>query len=341
MSIHRSFGPGGLRQVARFVLPRFVLVVALATVLLFILSRAPGVPYHVRDLFGPDPSVFRAFLIALVTLFALGPPSYLGLQLIRLPARDVWFFPVGILVHAVIVFLGFRFATPIASAHDMLGVPVWGIGDELERMIRFVGLFIAVSVPIAGATALLYALTRSYAPQRFLWWVLFAMILLGLSDWIVVGLAATDNVTALLRDGISGIGWLGVSLWLMLLSFVASLVAERITGVFKGNLATLFAVLLFLPLSFAALFLATDQSVGAGRSSLAALEFLLSSERGQYFLSPGALFMHYAVAYLIAVVLLAFSQYLTWLGYSTRRFAPASVENHGGTGTSLESLESP
>ena len=326
MSTFHSLGPDGLKQAARFLLPRLLIVLVLATLLLYALALLPGVPYHVQELFGPRPSVPQAFLFALIVLFALGPPSYLGLQLIRLPLRYAWLFPVGILVHAVIVFLGFRFATPIASVHAMVGEPVWNIGDELERMIRFVGLFIAVSVPIAGGTALLYALTRSYEPKRFLLWVLFAALLLGLSDWIVVGMAATDNVTLLLRDGISGIGWLGIAFWLMLLAFAASLVAERIAGVFKGTLATLFAVLLFLPISYAAIFLATDQNVGGAASHLSAMEFLLSADRESYFFTTAGVFVRYAAAYLVALILLAFSQYLLWLGYSTRRFTASPVD---------------
>jgi hypothetical protein len=327
MSIHRSFGPDSWRQTLRFLLPRLALVLLFATLLLYALAVVPSVSYHVRDLFGPNPSLPQALLFALVVLFALGPPSYLGLQLIRLTAGYAWLFPIGILVHAAIVFLGFRFATPIASVHDLLGEPVWNIGDELERMIRFVGLFIAVSVPIAGGTALLYAATRSYAPQRLLWWVLFAVLLLGLSDWIVVGLAATDNVTVLLRNSAVGLAWLGFSLWLMLLSFVASLVAERLAGVFTGTVATLFAALLFLPLTFGVLFLATDQSVGGPASDLTAMEFLLSADRDSYFLTFGQLFARYAAAYAVTIVLLAFSQYLLWLGYSTRRFSAGSPQD--------------
>jgi len=197
---------------------------------------------------------------------------------------------------------------------------------ELERMIRFVGLFMVVSVPIAGGTALLYALTRSHAPRRILWWLLFALVLLGVSDWIVVGLAATSNVTVLLRDGITGLAWLGLALWLMSLAFVASLVAERITGVFTDSLATAFAVVLFLPLSFGALFLATSQGVGGPASTLSAMEFLLSTDRESYFFTPVGLFLHYAAAYLVAILLLAFSQYLLWLGYSARRFAMPAMK---------------
>lgn len=337
MSVHRSFGQDGLRQAVRFLLPRLLAVLALSTLVLYALSQLPGVPYHVRDLFGPSPSLPQAFLFALVVLFALGPPAYLGLQLIRLPGHYVWLFPAGILAHAVIVFLGFRFATPIASVHDMLGQPVWSIGAELERMIRFVGLFMVVSVPIAGGTALLYALTRSYAPRRILWWLLFALVLLGVSDWIVVGLAATSNVTVLLRDGITGVAWLGLAVWLMSLAFVASLVAERITGVYTDSLATAFAVVLFLPLSFGALFLATSQGVGGPASTLSAMEFLLSTDRESYFFTPVGLFLHYAAAYLVAILLLAFSQYLLWLGYSARRFAmPAMKVAPAGASSSGE-----
>lgn len=52
-----------------------------------------------------------------------------------------------------------------------------------------------VSLPISGGTALLYGITRAYAPQRVLWWLLF----LALTYWIVIDNAATDNVVVLLR----------------------------------------------------------------------------------------------------------------------------------------------
>lgn len=323
MTVHRTFGRAGLREAAWFLAPRLVLVVLVMTLLLYAVASLPGVPYHVQTLFGPSPSWPQAGLFALLVLFALGPPALLGLQLVRLPGFWAWQFPVGILVHAVIVFLGFRFATPIASVHDLVGLPVWGIGDEWERLIRFVGLFLMISVPFAGGSALLYGLIRAYAPGRLLWWLSFALVLFGISYWIVVIQAATDNITALLPARWMVPAMAGLGLWLALLAFVGAVLAARAAGVFRGNLATLFAPVLVLPLSFGLLYLATSQSVGGPGSRLSALEFLLSPEQGVYNFSTPELLSQYSVAYLVVVVLLAASQYPVWIVYATRRFQSA------------------
>jgi hypothetical protein len=296
-------------------------ILAVATFLLYVLGAAPGVPYHVRELFGNGPTPLKALLFALIVLFALGPPAIFGMQLIRLPTKYVWLFPVGILLHGVLVFLGFRFAAPIESVHSMVGMPAWAIGDELERMIRFVALFLTVSLPIAGGTAMLYAATRSHEPRRWLWWLLFALVLLTAAYFVAVVHAATDNVTLLLRGDANPLSWLTLCLWLLVLSFAASLAAERLSGVFKGTAVALFAVLLFLPVTYAILFVALEAKVGGPASELSALEFLLSDSRERYFFSAGELFVRYALAYAVAVLLLVFAQYPVWLGYATRRFA--------------------
>jgi len=177
-----------------------------------------------------------------------------------------------------------------------------------------------VSLPISGGTALLYGITRAYAPRRVLWWLLFQLLFLGLSYWIVIGNAATDNIVVLLRSGVRPLAWAGFALWLLCLAFAASLLAERVANVFKGTVVAAFAVLLFLPLSFGVLFLAFEQNVTGVKSDLSALDFLLSSSRISYGFSDVELFLRYSAAYFVAVLLLACAQYPAWLAYSTRQF---------------------
>jgi hypothetical protein len=73
------------------------------------------------------------------------------------------------------------------------------------------------------------------------------------------------------------LAWVGFALWLLSLAFAASVVAERAADLLKGIMATLFAVALFLPLSFGILFLSLEQHVGGPHSNLSALDFLFSS----------------------------------------------------------------
>lgn len=325
MTVQRVFDADARVHAIGFWSIRVSIIIGVATLLLYALAVIPGVPYHIRELFGPNPTLPQALMFAMVVLLGLGPPAMLGLQLIRLPVARAWLFPLGVLAHGVIVFFAFRYATPIASVHDLLGEPVWALGGEWERMVRFVAAFLNVSLPIAGATALVYALTRSFAPRRFFLFVLFAGILTLGGYLVVVVNAATTNVTELLRGDDDLISWLGFGLWLGLIAFAASLVAERLSGVLGDSLAAGFAVLLFLPLSYGVLFLTLEPQVGGPFSELSALEFLLSATRERYFFLPVEIFGRYSVGYLIAVLLLVFAQYPVWLAYSTRRFGNAAV----------------
>jgi hypothetical protein len=316
-----SFGREERVAAASYWLAHFAGVVVAATAVLYLVAVAPGVPYHVQDLFGSSPNLPQALLFALMVLLALGPPALLGLQLVRTPALWVWVFPIAMLLHAAAVFLVFRFATPIESVHDLVGLPVWGIPAEFERLVRFVGVFLMVSVPISGGTALLYAINRSFQPLRFLWWLGYAVLLLGVSYGVVIGSAATDNVTLLLRGDAHPLAWIALSVWMLMMAFGASVLAERLSGVLGGTITVLFALLLLLPLSFAVLFLAMEPRVLGSGSNLSALGFLLSVDRADYLPDDLSLFWRYAVAYVGIIMLLGFAQYPVWIAYATRRFA--------------------
>lgn len=335
MHDQQSFGRAERQRAIGFLSIRLLIVLAIASVMLYVIAVAPGVPYHLRELFGDTPTPWQAVLFALMVLLALGPPALLGLQLIREPGLWAWLFPIGLLLHAALIFLVFRFATPIASVEDLVGLSVWPMPAELERLIRFVALFVVVSVSISGGTALLYAITRSFQPLRFLWWVLYAVLFLAVGYWIVVVAASTDNVTILLRGQANPLAWLALSLWMLLLAFGASLIAERVAGVFTGTGAALFALLLMLPLSYGALFLALEPRIlGADGSGLSALEFLLSSSRSDYAFGALQLFGRYTLAYLAIMLLLTFAQYPVWVAYSTRRFARPTLGQQEAPGPS-------
>lgn len=321
MNYLQAFGKAERRQALAFLGVRVLAIVLLAAALLYAVAVTPGVPYHVRELFGTSPTPGQALLFSVMVLLALGPPALFGLQLIRQPNVWAWLFPFAMLAHAVLIFLIFRFATPIASVHDLVGLPIWPLPAELERLVRFTALFLVFSMSIAGGTAMLYAITRSYEPLRFLWWVLYAVLSLAFGYWIVIALAATDNVTLLLRGEANPLSWLAISLWMLLMAFGASLLAERLSGVFAGTAAAVFAQVLLLLVTYGAVFLATEPAVASARSNLSALEFLLSGSRTEYVQGGLALFGRYTLAYIAVMLLLTFAQYPVWAAYATRRFA--------------------
>ncbi len=320
MSVVHSFGQDGLQRAGRFWLPRVGVVFLVLTLIMFGVAVVPGVPYNVQELFGSGTSLLQSALFALVALLALAPPAFVGLQIMRLPLRWVWLFPVGIIIHGVIVFLGYRFATPIGSLHDMVGLPSGEAPVEVERWLRFMGLFAMVSVPVAGGVGLLFAVTRSPVPMRFLSWVVFAILTLLVSWWIVVVNSATDNLTTLLRDGGGVLSLLLLGFWMFVLSFAAALLAQRLAQVMTGTVSTLFGILLCLPLSYWALMLALTPHTAGEDQGLSAMAFLLSPSRREY--PTGDIVMwRYAATYFVAIVVLALCQYPVWLGYAARRFA--------------------
>jgi hypothetical protein len=331
MNYLQAFGKAERRQAISFLAVRLAAIVLVATVVLYGIAVTPGVPYHIRELFGDSPTVVQALLFAVMVLLALGPPALFGLQLIRQPKLWVWLFPLAMLAHGVLIFLMFRFATPIGSVHDLVGLPVWSMSAELERLIRFTAVFLVLSVSIAGGTAMLYAVTRSYEPRRFLWWLLYAVLFLAFAYWIVVVLAATDNVTLLLRGDANPLSWLAISVWMLLMAFGASLLAERMSGVFTGTATALFAQVLLLLITYGALFFATEPRVLGPDSGLSALEFLLSGSRTEYAQGGLEVFLRYTLAYIAAMLLLTFAQYPVWVAYSTRRFARSPAAEQLGT----------
>jgi hypothetical protein len=323
MSVVRTFRRDGFQQAARFWLIRVGVAYLILTLVMYGLAVIPGVPYNIQELFGAQPTVLKALLFAVIALVAFSPPAFIGVQQMRMPLRWAWLFPVGIIVHGVVVFLGYRFATPIGSLHDMVGLPSGDVlPAELERWLRFMGLFALVSVPIAGGVGLFFAVTRSPLPIRFLTWVGFAVVAVLASWWIVVISSATDNITLILRGGGSLLSVLFLGVWVFVLSFSAALLAQRLSQLMGGTVITLFGILLCLPLSYWALMLALTPHIGGGDHGLSAMAFLLSPSRQEYS-SGGILFWRYAVGYLTAVVVLALCQYPVWLGYATRRFAVA------------------
>ncbi|NBC13684.1 MAG: hypothetical protein GVY09_10130 [Gammaproteobacteria bacterium] len=321
MNPRHVFGRAERRQALAFLAVRVLAILLAAAALLYAVAVTPGVPYHVRELFGSGPTPLQALLFAVMVLLALGPPALFGLQLIRQPKPWAWLFPIALLAHAVVIFLIFRFATPIESVHDLVGMPLWPVPAELERLVRFIAVFLVFSVSIAGGTAMLYAINRSYEPLRFLWWLLYAVVFLGFGYWVVVVLAATDNVTLLLRGDANPLSWIAISLWMLLMAFGASVLAERLAGVFAGTLAAVFAQVLLLVVTYSVAFLATEPKVLGPESRLSALEFLLSASRNEYGLSDLQLFLRYTAAYVAVMLLLTFAQYPVWVAYSTRRFA--------------------
>src|SRR5690606_10811978 len=150
---------------------------------------------------------------------------------------------------------------------------------------------------------------------------LTAAAFLPLCWWIVVPMAATDNVVELIAD--SGALWACALLaaWLFVIAFTGSTLAATATRVGRASwLRALVVLLLSAPVAWLLLGQGTESVIVEGRQTYSALQFLLSADRRS--LAAGAdLVWRYGVAHLALVGMIAWVQYPFWL-YLRRRREP-------------------
>jgi glycopeptide antibiotics resistance protein len=290
--------------------PYLALCLGLA-LLLTLAARSQLVPYNIRELLGGGDSFARSLGLVLALGLAFGPPAAFGIALLRRPLRDVWRFPLGIVLQSALVYLGLRIAVPLESIHDILGTPVLGWPPELERLARFGALFGVVSLLLAGGAVIFHALVRAPYPSVLLRWLVMAVLLLPLGHWVVVQAAATDNLVELLRGGGGWLASLSLGAWFVLLGLGGSILAARSAGAGQGWFGTLLGVLLLTPLGYGLVLLGTEPAIDKYGERFSALQFLLSPDRSDY-VSDEALALRYVLIYLALLGMVAFAQYPVW-----------------------------
>ena len=278
--------------------------------LLWVLSRQSGVPYNIKELLGTGVAGAAVALSLAATLWwLLTLPLLLLARWRRAPWRAIrlalWSpllgLPCGLLLLAT---------APRESLHDIVGSPVWGGLDEAELLVRFMGLYAALALAAIGAvwTVVRVASERRIGllPGWFVAVVLWAVPLHAL----VVGWAATDNLTELMRDGggplASAFLFCGVY---ALLVFVSACVALLARAPHPGRMLVL-AVLAW-PAALAALWFGSEPLLIKYDRVFSAAQFLLSADRDHYAAGP-ALLWRYALACIALVLLATLLQWVHW-----------------------------
>ncbi|HET9950943.1 MAG TPA: VanZ family protein [Candidatus Eisenbacteria bacterium] len=270
----------------------------------FFAVESSAVPYNVRELFMRGGHV--ALLgFPLVLLAAFAPPMIFS----RWCARGEWrrsiFLPLFVLVHGVVVWTGIRVGAPVEAIHDIVGSPVLGWWGDLEIMLRFLGLFAAVSTLYTGGAHLAAALVGPHPDwdrRALSRWIFMAAPILGLSYLIVVKAASTDNLTELMAGGGSLLACFWLAIWILNLGASASIVAAVMRR--RANLVA--AVVLAaggVAFGWMALTLGSANQIDKYGASFSAMQFLFSTDRNHY--SSGAdLLTRYVIAH-VGVVLMA------------------------------------
>jgi VanZ family protein len=282
-----------------------LLLTALAGGLWFA-SRLAFVPYNVQELIGGEHALLSAMLLAAALVWVFGFPAF---AVARCARRS---YGLGCLVgafvlHGAVAWLALRAAVPLESVHDIVGSPVLDWPWEWELMGRFLGLFLLWSVAAFGAVMLVLRPTVPAIRAPLVVWGAALPILIGISYYVVVAQAATDNLTELLAQRAS----LGAFLWLWS-AFLVAAVASAVLGVALGTrfrrgakwglaLAALSPVLVYAALSFA-----LESHIVKYDRVFSAFQFLLSSDR-EHYAGARELVLRYVAAYVVLVAVAAAS----------------------------------
>lgn len=270
-------------------------------------THLPGVPYNVREMIYQGSPILSALFLSLFWFCLAGMPMVFaralaashGFRLLYLPAT---------LLHAAAAAVLVITAAPSESIHDVVGSPVLAWPGQLESFARLTALFAALSLLLTGGAWLAKFALRKRREGGILAWCLCAAILLTLAHWVVVERAATDNLTELMTAGGGVQTSVALSLCILLLGVGGSLLAMYAGGVGLSRRATLFWVMLTVPLSYGLLAIGLEAQLMKYGQHFSALQFLLSADR-EHLVSGTELVMRFGLAACAGLLALAFAQW--------------------------------
>jgi len=281
------------------------------------ISVLPGVPYNVKELFADGPAWLSAFLLALFILWSAASPVWFARRLANSPAA-LWQVLVFMLAYGGVGYALLRLAVPMESLNDIVGSPVLAWPWEWELLGRFVALYAVPGVLIMVAVQSARQIRgRHMGP----WHWLSAVPVLGISYWVVIVQADTDNLTELLapHDFASAC----VAMVLFGLFLAAALVASP-SPVRRWLPAA--SVAASMGLAFLGLRCGLAWDLEKYGQHFSALQFLLSEDRAHYVSSTVA-WLRYAGLHLVAIGALVLIQRPFLRGRATHRRRSSPV--HG------------
>ena len=272
---------------------------------------APGVPYNVRELSEGRPPFLTAVMLALLLLVTLGAPAWAAATWLRRPGTSAGVALLFVLAQGMLAWLLLRASVPQEAVHDIVGSPILGGSREAETAGRFLALFVGASTWILLAAAAWIAWEeRDTGPLSRC--ALAAVLTLPASYVVVVPLAATDNLTELMRGGGGALAAASIGAALAVLAIAGSGVSRILAGRSVRPVVSIGICLAAIPLGFIFLHLGLEPAVEKYGRTFAAIQFLLSEDR-QHLASGAALHLRYGIAFLAGAGAIALAQHAAWV----------------------------
>ena len=303
-------------------LTSLALTIALLCVAGWVAFTAPGVPYNVRELSEGRPPLLTAILLAVLLVLTLGAPAWAAAVWLRRTRPPTGASILYLVAQGVLAWLLLRVSVPLEAIHDIVGFPVLGGSAEAETAGRFLALFMGAATVILAAAALWIAWEeRDTGPLRRC--ALASVLTLPACYVVVVPLAATDNLTELMRGGggvLPAIALGGALLWL---AMAGSGLSRLLAGRSKKPAVTIAIFLAAIPIGYVLLHLGLEPAVEKYGRTFAAIQFLLSEDR-EHLSSGAALQLRYALAFLAGAFAVALTQHGAWVASAARHSIPST-----------------
>lgn len=286
--------------------------VALTSAVIWVATRAPFMPYRVREL----PNLFHP-LLALVILavflyWTFAVPAAVAGWLVH-AGRRAWIYPLVLALHGALAWTLLHYGVLPGSIHAIVGSPVLNWPWVWEVILRFVPLYSVLSTALTGAALTVLRAKGVRAGGAVLVWLVCVAGLYPLQYWVIITHAATDNLTELVAGGASVGATLLIAAYLVVIGLAGSGVAAfGLAGSPRRWGIALAIAAASVPLGYLALTFGTEAAIHKYGTVFSALQSLLSMDRAHY--ATGAeLWIRVSALHLAAIAGIAFVQYPLWM----------------------------
>lgn len=297
---------------------RFPIIISLAiicflTIVFLSISQSSLVPYNVRELVVAGRPVLSSFLFSCFICWSFGFPVWIAYWFQK-ERKNSLFFPVVLIIHGGIAWLFLRYAVPMESIHDIVGSPILSWPWEWEITGRFLALFFIITTSTTAAAlfcSVIFYGSKKITVFRF---IIYSIATACISHYIVVERAATDNLTELMASGGTAFSSFLLTIFLIIVSFTASLLALSISRKSLNQMKKIIIALCIIsfPAAFLCIYNATEKTIVKYGQEFSALQFLLSPDR-QHFVKIPELLIRYAIAHTGIILFIFLVQIPFWI----------------------------
>ena len=290
-----------------------VVGIAVCSVMAWVITHAPIVPYNVRELPNPYHPVLAPIALAIFLYWSFAVPVWIANWLAGEGGRR-WLYPVVVLMHSIGAWVILYFAVLPESIYDVVGSPVLDWPWEWEMMGRITALFGVLSLLLTGAalvSAMRWCGVR--AGRAMFYWLATCTVMLPVMHWVVVTQAGTDNLTELMAGGGTAASSALLAAYLLIIGISGSLLGAWLgRACLSLRWLAMAGILAAQPLAYWVLVFGTADVIIHGGKVFSALQFLLSTDREHYAVGID-LIARYVVFHAGFVGALVLTQYPFWI----------------------------